>query len=179
MSACQCSYLCSCASSVCLSLNTSFVRILVSSFLDPRVPWQLVVISSGLVNVWHLRRTERLLAHTAETLFFRALSFSGFLQAFHAGIILHKLRSGPRWKLLLYLWLNFNFKWGDTRSLSIFLAVFPTNMWPQSIFHHKVSILAFSNGQMMWDYFRMCLQHNNHERLLVQMVKSSSADSKL
>ncbi len=107
------------------------------------------MISSGLVNVWHLRRTERLLAHTAETLFFRALSFSGFLQAFHAGIILHKLRSGPRWKLLLYLWLiafgfSINFKWGDTRSLSIFLAVFPTNMWPQSIFHHKVSVLTFS-----------------------------------
>ncbi len=36
----RCPYLCSCLSSVCLSLNTSFVRILVSSFLDPRVPWQ-------------------------------------------------------------------------------------------------------------------------------------------
>lgn len=85
----------------------------------------------------------------AEALFFRALSFSGLLQAFHAGIILHKLRSGPRWKLLLYLWLiafgfSINFKRGDTRSLSIFLAVFPTNMWPQSIFHHKVSVLTFS-----------------------------------
>ncbi len=45
----RCPYLCSCLSSVCLSLNTSFVRILVSSFLDPRVPWQWVYYCTKLI----------------------------------------------------------------------------------------------------------------------------------
>ncbi len=48
MSACQCSYLCSCASSVCHPLNTLFVSILVSSFLDPRVPWHYHSIYSSV-----------------------------------------------------------------------------------------------------------------------------------
>ncbi len=120
MSACLCSYLCSCLSSVCLSLNTSFVRILVSSFLDPRVPWQN-----------NPPQTTMEFAAGVLALIRRDLSFVEFAGEFcglasvtelHDAAILHLFRLGAKYQRLLWISQTLQDCVGREGNLPVFLS---------------------------------------------------------
>ncbi len=113
-SLCRCPYLCSCVSSVCHSLNTPFVTILVSSFLDPCVyrdtemllGWkpkshldllhpdveEKVRIQQGKQKAWHDRHARAQSFHEGETVLVRNFARG---QRWLPGAIMEK-KSGPR-----------------------------------------------------------------------------------